>query len=133
METQPHFEDKLASLPAQPGVYFMKDAAGTILYVGKAISLRSRVRSYFQSGADQPIKTRMLVSKVADFDYIITDTEKEALILESNLIKKHKPRYNVNLKDDKHFLYLKFTVKEEFPRLIFVRRIEKDNALYFGP
>ena len=133
METQPHFEDKLASLPAQPGVYFMKDAAGTILYVGKAISLRYRVRSYFQSGADQPIKTRMLVSKVADFDYIITDTEKEALILESNLIKKHKPRYNVNLKDDKHFLYLKFTVKEEFPRLIFVRRIEKDNALYFGP
>jgi len=133
METFSHLEDKLASLPAQPGVYLMKDEAGTVLYVGKAISLRSRVRSYFQAGADQPIKTRVLVSKVADFDYLITDTEKEALILESNLIKKHKPRYNVNLKDDKHFLYLKFTIKEDYPRLIFVRRVEKDNALYFGP
>ncbi|WAC08480.1 MAG: excinuclease ABC subunit UvrC [Thermodesulfobacteriota bacterium] len=126
-------EDKLASLPAQPGVYLMKDRAGTVLYVGKAISLRSRVRSYFQAGADQPIKTQVLVSKVADLDYLITATEKEALILESNLIKKHKPRYNVNLKDDKHFLYLKFTIKEDYPRLIFVRRVEKDNSLYFGP
>jgi len=133
MKIFPLVEDKLASLPAQPGVYLMKDATGTLLYVGKALSLRSRVRSYFQASADQPIKTRVLVSKVADFDYIITDTEKEALILESNLIKKHKPRYNVNLKDDKHFLYLKFTIKEEFPRLFFVRRIEKDDALYFGP
>ena len=133
METFPLLEDKLASLSAQPGVYLMKDGAGNILYVGKALSLRSRVRSYFQTSSDQPIKTRVLVSKVADFDYLITATEKEALILESNLIKKHKPRYNVNLKDDKHFLYLKFTVKEEFPRLIFVRRVEKDNDLYFGP
>ncbi len=133
METFPHLEDKLASLPAQPGVYLMKDGAGNILYVGKAITLRSRVRSYFQASADHPIKTKVLVSKVADFDYLITATEKEALILESNLIKKHKPRYNVNLKDDKHFLYLKFTIKEDYPRLIFVRRVEKDNALYFGP
>jgi excinuclease ABC, C subunit len=133
METFSHIEDKLASLPAQPGVYLMKDKAGTVLYVGKAVSLRSRVRSYFQASADHPIKTKVLVSKVTDFDYLITDTEKEALILESNLIKKHKPRYNVTLKDDKHFLYLKFTVKEQYPRLVFVRRVEKDNALYFGP
>ena len=133
METFAHLEDKLVSLPAHPGVYLMKDSSGNVLYVGKAVSLRSRVRSYFQTCGDLPIKTKVLVSKVADFDYTITDTEKEALILESNLIKKHKPRYNVNLKDDKHFLYLKFTVKEEFPRLIFVRRVEKDNALYFGP
>jgi len=133
METFSLLEDKLASLPAQPGVYLMKDEAGTVLYVGKAISLRSRVRSYFQASADHPIKTKALVSKLADFDYIITATEKEALILESNLIKKHKPRYNVNLKDDKHFLYLKFTIKEDYPRLIFVRRVEKDDALYFGP
>ena len=133
METFPLLEDKLASLPAQPGVYLMKDGAGNVLYVGKAITLRSRVRSYFQASADHPIKTKVLVSKVADFDYLITATEKEALILESNLIKKHKPRYNVNLKDDKHFLYLKFTIKEDYPRLIFVRRVEKDNALYFGP
>jgi len=133
METFSLREDKIASLPAQPGVYLMKDGAGTILYVGKAISLRSRVRSYFRASADHPIKTKVLVSKVADFDYLITDTEKEALILESNLIKKYKPRYNVNLKDDKHFLYLKFTVKEQYPRLVFVRRVEKDNALYFGP
>ena len=133
MEPSPHLEDKLASLPAQPGVYLMKDRAGTVLYVGKAISLRSRVRSYFQASGDHPIKTKVLVSKLADFDYLITSTEKEALILESNLIKKHKPRYNVNLKDDKHFLYLKFAIKEDYPRLIFVRKVEKDNALYFGP
>jgi len=133
METFPLLEDKLASLPAQPGVYLMKDRAGNILYVGKATTLRSRARSYFHASADHPIKTKVLVSKVADFDYLITATEKEALILESNLIKKHKPRYNVNLKDDKHFLYLKFPIKEDYPRLIFVRRVEKDNALYFGP
>jgi len=133
METVFNLEEKLASLPAQPGVYLMKDKAGNVLYVGKAISLRSRVRSYFQASADHPIKTKVLISKVTDFDCLITSTEKEALILESNLIKKYKPRYNVNLKDDKHFLYLKFTIKEDYPRLIFVRRVEKDNALYFGP
>jgi len=133
MEFSNQLEDKLAFLPTRPGVYLMKDKTGNIIYVGKARNLRSRIRSYFQAPADQPIKTRVLVSKVNDFDYLVTDTEKEALILENNLIKRYKPRYNVNLKDDKQFLYLKLTVKEQFPRLIFVRRIEKDNALYFGP
>jgi excinuclease ABC subunit C len=133
MEFSNQLEDKLAFLPTRPGVYLMKDKTGNIIYVGKARNLRSRIRSYFQAPADQPIKTCVLVSKVNDFDYLVTDTEKEALILENNLIKRYKPRYNVNLKDDKQFLYLKLTVKEQFPRLIFVRRIEKDNALYFGP
>lgn len=126
-------EEKLAALPVQPGIYLMKDAEGAILYVGKAKSLRHRVRSYFQPGADQPIKTRVLVSKIKDVDCIVTATEKEAFILESTLIKQHKPRYNIILKDDKHYPYLKLTVKEEFPRLFIVRRVEKDGSLYFGP
>jgi excinuclease ABC subunit C len=126
-------ENRLASLPAQSGVYLLKDGKDQILYIGKAKSLRHRVRSYFQTGADHPVKTRLLVSKTADFDYIITDTEKEALILENNLIKEHKPRYNVNLKDDKTYPYLKFTVAEEYPRLSIVRKVEQDSALYFGP
>jgi excinuclease ABC subunit C len=126
-------EDKLASLPFQPGIYLMKDAEGAVLYVGKAKSLRHRVRSYFQAGADQSIKTRILVSKIKDVDYIVTATEKEALILESNLIKQHKPRYNIILKDDKHYPYLKLTVQEDYPRLMIARRAEKDGALYFGP
>lgn len=126
-------EDKVVSLPPQPGVYLMKDSAGNVLYVGKGRSLRHRVQSYFQTSADHPIKTRALVSKTADLDFIITDTEKEALILESNLIKKYKPRYNVNLKDDKHYPYLKFTVNDPYPRLHIVRRVEGDGSLYFGP
>ena len=126
-------ENKLASLPAQSGVYLLKDEKDHILYIGKAKNLRHRVRSYFQTSADHPLKTRLIVSKTVSFDYIITDTEKEALILENNLIKKHKPRYNVNLKDDKTYPYLKFTVAEIYPRLSIVRRVEKDNALYFGP
>jgi len=126
-------KQKLINLPAQPGVYMMKDKAGFVLYVGKAKSLRQRVRFYFQESADLPVKTHFLVSKTIDFDYIITDTEKEALILESNLIKKNKPRYNVTLKDDKHYPYLKLTVTEEYPRLFIVRKVEKDGALYFGP
>lgn len=126
-------EEKLAALPVQTGIYLMKDAEGAILYVGKAKSLRHRVRSYFQPGADQPIKTRILVSKIKDLDTIVTATEKEAFILECTLIKQHKPRYNIILKDDKHYPYLKLTVKEDFPRLFIVRRAEKDGSLYFGP
>ena len=126
-------EDKVVFLPTRPGVYIMKDERGNILYVGKAKSLRHRVRSYFQTSSDQPLKTRLLISKTADLAYLTTDTEKEALILESNLIKKYKPRYNVNLKDDKAYPYLKLTVAEKYPRLSIVRRVEKDNALYFGP
>jgi excinuclease ABC subunit C len=133
MSFRSELEEKLSSLPAKPGVYLMKNEEGEILYVGKAKSLHHRVKSYFQTSADHPVKTRLLVSKTADFEYITTDTEKEALILENNLIKKYKPRYNVNLKDDKTYPYLKFTIKEEYPRLFVVRRVEKDNSLYFGP
>jgi excinuclease ABC subunit C len=133
MPVYPQLENKLASLPPQSGVYLLKDAKDQILYIGKAKSLRNRVRSYFQASADHPVKTRLVVSKTEDFDYIITDTEKEALILENNLIKKHKPRYNVNLKDDKTYPYLKLSVAEEYPCLSIVRKVEKDNALYFGP
>lgn len=133
MDVPLHLENKLASLPAQSGVYLLKDEKGQILYIGKAKSLRHRVRSYFQAGAEHPLKTRLVVTKTADFDYVITDTEKEALILENNLIKKHKPRYNVNLKDDKTYPYLKFTVAEAYPRLSIVRKVERNNALYFGP
>jgi excinuclease ABC subunit C len=123
---------KLENLPATPGVYLMKDASGKIIYVGKALSLRNRVRSYFQDRpADHP-KISTLISKISDFDIIATDSEMEALILEANLIKEHKPRYNVNLKDDKRYPYLKVTF-EPYPRVLVVRRVKEDKAKYFGP
>jgi excinuclease ABC subunit C len=124
---------KLDKLPRRPGVYLMKDERGKTLYVGKAVDLRQRVRSYFQSGQQLPPKVRALVSKICDVDYTVTDTEVEALILESNLIKENKPRYNINLKDDKHYPYLRVTVQEPFPRIHTARRVEKDGARYFGP
>ncbi len=126
-------QDKLALLPDKPGVYMFKDAEGVILYVGKAVSLRSRVRSYFQAGAQHSAKVQALVRKVADLEFIITDTEIEALILESNLIKEHHPWYNIRIKDDKHYPYLKLTLREPYPRLLIVRRIERDGAKYYGP
>ncbi len=126
-------EEKLSSLPVSPGVYLHKDDAGKIIYVGKAKNLRSRVRSYFQSGRGHDRKTRELVKRIADLEYIITDNEVEALVLESNLIKQHKPRYNVLLKDDKQYPHLKLTVNEPFPRVMITRRIQRDGALYFGP
>lgn len=125
--------EKLDKLPQKPGVYMMKDASGRIIYVGKAKVLRNRVRQYFQSSANQSIKTAVMVSKIADLDYIICDSEMEALVLESNLIKENKPRYNILLKDDKHYPYIKITLNEEYPRMLFVRRIENDGAKYFGP
>ncbi len=124
---------KLDGLPRRPGVYLMKDERGKTLYVGKAVDLRQRVRSYFQSSQQLPPKVRALVSKIADVDYTMTDTEVEALILESNLIKENKPRYNINLKDDKHYPYLRVTIQEPFPRIHVARRVEKDGARYFGP
>ena len=133
MNFSEHLHNKLTSLPTRPGVYLMKDAVDHIIYVGKGKSLRQRVRSYFQAGADKTIKTQVLVSKIVDFDYIVTDTEKEALILENNLIKKHRPRYNVNLKDDKTYPSIRLSIHEEYPRLTFVRQVKKDGALYFGP
>jgi excinuclease ABC subunit C len=124
---------KLANLPAKPGVYMMKDKTGKIIYIGKARKLRNRVNSYFHShGASDP-KTATLVSKIADFDLLVTDSEIEALILEANMVREHKPRYNVNLKDDKRYPYLKVTVNEPFPRLLLTRRVKRDRARYFGP
>jgi excinuclease ABC subunit C len=126
-------EEKLQNLPISPGVYLHKDAAGKIIYVGKAKNLRNRVRSYFQSGRGHDPKTRELVRRIVDLEFIVTDTEVEALVLEANLIKQHRPRYNVLLKDDKQYPHLKLTINEPFPRLMITRRIQRDGALYFGP
>ncbi len=123
---------KLENLPTKPGVYLMKDKSSRIIYVGKAKSLRHRVRAYFQDTPPYHPKISALVSKISDFDVLATDSEMEALILESNLIKEYKPRYNVNLKDDKRYPYLKITF-EVFPRVLVVRRVKKDKAKYFGP
>ena len=126
-------QEKLDLLPAEPGVYIYRNAQGKIIYVGKARSLRPRVRSYFQESRPLDPKTEHLVSEIADLEYIVTDSEVEALILESTLVKKNQPRYNINLKDDKSFPYLKLTVNEPYPRIFITRRIKKDGALYFGP
>ena len=125
--------EKLSKLPGKPGVYLMKDATGKIIYVGKAKSLKNRVRQYFQRSSNHSVKTQVMVSKIFDFDYIICDSEMEALVLESNLIKENKPRYNILLKDDKHYPYIKITLSDDYPQLLFVRRIENDGAKYFGP
>ncbi len=126
-------QEKIENLPVSPGVYVYRNAEGKIIYIGKARSLRQRVRSYFQESRPLDPKTERLVGEAADVDYIVTDSEVEALILESTLVKKHQPRYNVNLKDDKSFPYLKLTVQEAFPRIFITRRIRKDGAQYFGP
>jgi excinuclease ABC subunit C len=126
-------EEKLKNLPVAPGVYLHKDEAGRIIYVGKAKNLRNRVRSYFQSGRGHDRKTRELVRRIVDLEFIVTDNEVEALVLESNLIKQHRPRYNVLLKDDKQYPHLKLTINEPFPRVMITRRIQRDGALYFGP
>jgi len=135
MTTKIHeqLQDKLDALPIKPGVYLMKDEAGQIVYVGKAINLRARVRSYFHASAEYNHKIQRLVARIADLDFIITASELEALILESNLIKRHQPRYNIRLKDDKHYPYLKVTWQEDYPRVLIVRRMEHDGARYFGP
>ncbi|MHB0912833.1 MAG: excinuclease ABC subunit UvrC [Armatimonadota bacterium] len=122
---------KLKHLPDRPGAYMMKDERGEIIYVGKAASLRNRVRSYFQSG--QSAKVLVMVGKVADVDWLVTDSEVEALMLECNLIKKYHPRYNVRLRDDKHYPYVCVTTSETFPRVIVVRRVRRDGNRYFGP
>ena len=124
---------KLDNLPASPGVYIFRNAEGRIIYVGKALSLRNRVRSYFQESRSLDPKTEHLVAEIADLEYILVDSEVEALILESTLVKQRQPRYNVNLKDDKSFPYLKLTVNEPFPRIFITRRIKHDGALYYGP
>ncbi len=124
---------KLAELPDRPGVYLYKDAKNQIIYVGKAASLRSRVRSYFQESRVRDAKTDALVAQICDLEVIVTGNELEALILESNLVKRHRPRYNIILRDDKHYPFLKLTTNEAYPRLVVARRVQKDGAAYFGP
>jgi excinuclease ABC subunit C len=126
-------QSKLTHLPAQPGIYLFKNHKNEILYVGKAASLADRVRSYFQKGADHGPKTSLLIGEIADLETIVTRSELEALILESNLIKRHRPRFNIVLRDDKQYPYLRLPIKENFPRLSIVRRVQKDGALYYGP
>jgi excinuclease ABC subunit C len=124
---------KIRNLPTSPGVYLYKDAAGKVIYVGKANNLRSRVRSYFLEGAAENAKTGTLVREAVDLDYIVVDNEKEALALENNLIKQKKPRYNILLRDDKSYPYIKLTMGERYPRVYATRRLRKDGSLYFGP
>lgn len=125
--------EKLTVLPDKPGVYLMKDGQGRIIYVGKAINLKNRVRSYFQSSKNHSAKVKALVARIVDLEYIVTGSEMEALILECNLIKKHRPKYNISLRDDKSFPYVKVTLSEEFPRVHITRKVIKDGARYFGP
>lgn len=128
-----NIEEELKKLPSQPGVYIMHDRRDEIIYVGKAISLKNRVRQYFQSSRNKTAKIEQMVSRIARFEYIITDSELEALVLECNLIKEHRPRYNTMLKDDKTYPYIKVTVNEDFPRVLFSREMKKDKCKYFGP
>jgi len=125
-------EQQLATLPTKPGVYLMHNLKGQVIYVGKAINLANRVRSYFHASAQENAKTRRLVAEIASLEWIITDSEVEALILEANLIKKYRPRFNVRLKDDKRYPYLKIT-PEDFPKVLITRRMEQDGGRYFGP
>ena len=133
MAVSPTLEEKLQSLPTSPGCYLYKDDKGEIIYVGKAVNLRNRVRSYFQKGANHTAKTRKLVSRITDLDIIVVDSELEALVLECNLIKQHRPHYNVRLRDDKHYPYLILTMNEPFPRLLVTRQVKQDGGKYFGP
>ena len=127
------FADRLSALPVRPGVYLMKDAAGTVIYVGKAASLRNRVRSYFQTPYGKEPKVQAMVQRIADFEFIVTETVQEALLLENLLIKRRKPFYNARLKDDKTYPYIKIDLSEEFPQVYFTRRVLADGARYFGP
>lgn len=128
-----NIEEELKKLPASPGVYIMHDRHDEIIYVGKAISLKKRVRQYFQESRSKTAKIEKMVSRIARFEYIITDSELEALVLECNLIKEHRPRYNTMLKDDKTYPYIKVTMDEAFPRVLFSRTMKKDKCRYFGP
>ena len=133
MEKMFDLKEELKKLPEQPGVYLMHDASDTIIYVGKAKILKNRVRQYFQNSSNHTPKVRAMVSHIAYFEYIVTDSEVEALVLECNLIKKYRPKYNVLLKDDKQYLYLKVTINEQYPRVIKTRTLKNDGAKYFGP
>src|SRR5664279_1614963 len=125
--------EKIRTLPTSSGVYLYKNADGQVIYVGKAKNLRSRVRSYFVEAAAENAKTGSLLREAVDLDYIVVDNEKEALALENNLIKQKKPRYNILLRDDKTYPYIKLTMGERYPRVYVTRRLRKDGSLYFGP
>jgi excinuclease ABC subunit C len=127
------FEYQLKILPEKPGVYIMKNSLGEVIYVGKAKILKNRVRQYFQSSKNHSDKVKAMVKNIAEFEYIVTDSEMEALILECNLIKKYRPRYNILLKDDKHYPFIKVTINEDFPRVFMTRTHAKDGGKYFGP
>src|ERR1043166_6486806 len=124
---------KIRTLPTRPGVYLYKNAEGEVIYVGKAKSLRARVRNYFVEAASEDAKTGSLMREAVDVDYVVVDNEKEALALENNLIKQKKPRYNILLRDDKTYPYIKLTISERYPRVFPTRRLRKDGSLYFGP
>ena len=126
-------EEELSKLPSSPGVYLMHDEKDTIIYIGKAVSLKNRVRQYFQPGRNKGVKIEQMVTHIARFEYIVTDSELEALVLECNLIKEHRPKYNTMLMDDKTYPYIKVTVDEDFPRVMFSRQLRKDKAKYYGP
>ncbi len=133
MEPLFDIEEELKKLPASPGVYIMHDAQDAIIYVGKAISLKNRVRQYFQASRNKGAKIEQMVTRIRRFEYIVTDSELEALVLECNLIKEHRPKYNTMLKDDKTYPFIKVTVSEEFPRVLFSRTMKKDKDKYYGP
>ncbi len=126
-------QEELQKLPDQPGVYLMHDAKDVIIYIGKAVSLRNRVRQYFQSSRNKGAKIEKMVTQIARFEYILTDSELEALVLECNLIKEHRPKYNTMLKDDKTYPYIKVTLGEDYPRVLFSRQMKKDKSRYYGP
>ena len=128
-----NIEEELKKLPSKPGVYLMHDDKDAIIYVGKAISLKNRVRQYFQSSRNKGVKIEQMVTHIARFEYIITDSQLEALVLECNLIKEHRPKYNTMLMDDKTYPFIKVTVQEDFPRVLFARQMYKDKAKYYGP
>src|SRR5437867_6552179 len=132
MTIDSNFEEKLKALPAKPGVYLFRDGRGRVLYVGKAKSLRPRVRSYFQKGESRA-QIAQLPARVADLEVIVTDTEVEALHLEQNLVKRHRPPFNVRLRDDKSFPYIAVTVEDEYPRVMFTRERHRRGVVYFGP
>lgn len=127
-----YFKKRAKQFPALPGVYLMKKQNGKILYVGKAKSLKSRVCSYF-NGASSSLKNQFLIHQLEAIDYIVTDNEVEAFLLESSLIKKHKPRYNIRLKDDKAYPYIRLSIQDNFPRFYFERKVKDSNSVYFGP
>ena len=126
-----NIEEELKNLPDKPGVYLMKDKNNEIIYVGKAISLRKRVRQYFQSSKNNPPKVQAMVKHISEFEYIIVDNEVEALILEANLIKKHKPKYNILLRDDKQYPYIKVTTNEKYPRILKTRQMQRWGKVFW--